>query len=162
MAGFWEDNPISNLMGGIGDAFNWGGQQETDTSFFGPPSTLANNGTGINGSGAYGGTSGWGNDTGGGGFLGMNSWGDAGGLFQGIGAGLQGYAALKGMGLAEDQFDFSKEMFNANYLAQAKAYNNQLFDRQKSRYGGADPSNNPYTHPDEKLSRWGVSEKSVG
>lgn len=102
---------------------------------------------------------------GGGALGGMPSWGNVGSIFQGIGSGLQGYAALKGLGLAEDQFDFSKDAFNANYLAQAKNYNQQLHGRQRSEYlssGRAGQSNNAYEHPDEKLSRWGVSEKKIG
>ncbi len=163
---FW-DNPVSNIMGGVKDMFNWGGDNrlaETSPNFFGPSSTLANNGAGINGSGSYGGMSGWGNtpaNAGGGGF----SMGGLGDFAQGLGGMFQGYAALKGLGLAEDQFDFSKDAFNANYLAQAKNYNQQLHGRQRAEYlstGRAGQANNAYEHPDEKLAKWGVSERAVG
>lgn len=46
---------------------------------------------------------------------------------------LQGYIGMKQLGLAEEQFDESKDQFNLNYDAQRSSTNAQLRDRQKAR-----------------------------
>lgn len=47
-------------------------------------------------------------------------------LLQGLGAVSNIYFGLKGLDLAEDQFDFQKESFNKNFEANKKAFNNAV------------------------------------
>lgn len=44
------------------------------------------------------------------------------------------YSGLKQLGLAQDQFNFTKDAFNTNLANSIKSYNNALEDRARSRY----------------------------
>lgn len=60
-----------------------------------------------------------------------NGWGGAAlGLLQGLGS---AYMGMKQYGLMKDQLQFSKDVFNKNYAAQAKMTNASLMDRQRAR-----------------------------
>ena len=50
-------------------------------------------------------------------------------------AATQAYLGYKGLGLAEDQFDFAKGSFNVNLANQAKLINTQMEDRERARRG---------------------------
>lgn len=64
-----------------------------------------------------------------------------GGLAQGAGSLWNAYNASKQFKLAQDQFDFTKGAFNANFANQAKNINAQLEDRQRARIGGTGDNN---------------------
>lgn len=51
-------------------------------------------------------------------------------IFKGIGAVSNIYFGLKGLSLAEDQFDFQKEAFEKNFAANKKAFNNAVRTKQ--------------------------------
>lgn len=89
----------------------------------------------------------------------MGGFGD---MAKGVGSLAQAWAALKGIGLAEDQFEFGKEAWNANYLAQAKTLNQRSEGMAHARHSGADQNNNPYRSSSEHMAKWGVSENKVG
>lgn len=64
-----------------------------------------------------------------------NGWTDFGKF--GLGAlqtGMGIYSGLKQLGLAQDQFNFTKNAFNTNLANSIKSYNNALEDRARSRY----------------------------
>lgn len=64
-----------------------------------------------------------------------NGWSDLGQF--GLGAlniGMGIYSGLKQLGLAEDQFNFTKDAFNTNLANSIKSYNNALEDRARARY----------------------------
>jgi len=46
---------------------------------------------------------------------------------------VQAYTGYKGLGLAEDQFDFAKSSFNVNLANQAKLINTEMEARQRAR-----------------------------
>lgn len=64
-----------------------------------------------------------------------NGWADLGQL--GLGAlntGFGIYGGLKQLGLAQDQFNFTKNAFNTNLANTIKSYNTALEDKARSRY----------------------------
>lgn len=77
---------------------------------------------------------------GGSGQTGMETaWGKIGGM-QGLNQGISAfsnlagiYAGFKSLGLAKDQFKFTKSSFNKNFNASAQAYNNQLEERWEQK-----------------------------
>lgn len=72
---------------------------------------------------------------------GVNSLVEAGGGWGNVMGGLNAlfsmYSGWKSMGLAEDQLDLQKTMFNKNYAAQRKDYENSLRDRWAARNASA-------------------------
>jgi hypothetical protein len=65
----------------------------------------------------------------------LGGWGNA---LGGLNALFSMYTGWKSMGLAEDQLDFQKNMFNKNYAAQRQDYENQLRDRWAARNASAE------------------------
>lgn len=57
-----------------------------------------------------------------------------GSIGQGIGSAVQAYAALKGLGLAKDQLNFSKDAYQTNLRNTTKDYNTSLEDRAGARF----------------------------
>ena len=72
-------------------------------------------------------------------------------------AGLMGaYVGLKGLGLAEDQLEFNKNLANKNYANQTKAYNTEVGRRaeiaaQSTGLAGIDKSNYASNYKKDKL-----------
>lgn len=70
-----------------------------------------------------------------GGFMGkMGGLEGLGSIGQGIGSAVQAYAALKGLGLAKDQLNFSKEAYGTNLANTTQSYNTTLEDRTNARF----------------------------
>lgn len=63
-----------------------------------------------------------------GGFKGLSN------LAQGLGSLGQIYSAIKGVQLAQDQFDFNKQAYNTNLANTTKSYNTALEGKTKARY----------------------------
>lgn len=57
-----------------------------------------------------------------------------GSIMKGIGSLGQVYAAIKGIGIAKDQLNLSKEAYNTNLTNQRQTYNTSLEDRIRARY----------------------------
>jgi hypothetical protein len=55
-------------------------------------------------------------------------------ILQGIGSLGQVYASIKGLGIAKDQLNFSKEAYQTNLKNTTQNYNTTLEDRIRSRY----------------------------
>lgn len=72
-----------------------------------------------------------------------------------LNTGLNLYTGIKGLQMAEDQFNFQKDAFNKNYANQTKLINSQLRDRQRARYA-ANP--HAYQSPDEYMAENKVGE----
>lgn len=70
-----------------------------------------------------------------GGFMGkMGGLEGLGSIASGIGSIGQTYAALKGLGLAKDQLNFSKDAYQTNLKNTTKNYNTSLEDRAGARF----------------------------
>ena len=98
---------------------------------------------------------------------GYGQGGFAGGL-SGIGdimgglSGLAGaYVGYKQLGLAEDQFDFTKDITNRNLFNQAQITNATMRDRQNARIGSAGTANAPYQASNKYMARNQVSGSPV-
>ena len=77
-------------------------------------------------------------------------------------AGLGGaYVGLKQLGLAEDQFDFTKDITNRNLFNQAQITNAAMKDRQNARLGSAGTSNAPYQGTSNYMADNSVSGRPV-
>lgn len=79
-------------------------------------------------------------------------------------AGLAGaYTGLQQLGLAEDQFDFTKGLTNRNLFNQAQITNAQMKDRQKARHGSTGTiSNSPYVATNKYMDRNSVDGSKIG
>lgn len=71
-------------------------------------------------------------------FSSMGGWGNA---LQGVGSLAQAYMGYQGLGQAQDQLDFNKDVFNRNIENQSKLTNARLEDRQRARVGSTGTGN---------------------
>lgn len=86
--------------------------------------------------------------------LGKMSLGEQGSMVLGaVGSALNAYNAYKANKLAQDQFNFQKQAWQANFNNQRKMTNSQLEDRQKARV-----ANNPIQNEsvDSYMRKYGV------
>ena len=101
----------------------------------------------------------------------INGFGQQGGFgtgLSGVGnimgglSGLAGaYVGYKQLGLAEDQFDFTKDITNRNLFNQAQITNATMRDRQNARIGSAGTANAPYQASNKYMARNQVSGSPV-
>jgi len=84
-------------------------------------------------------------------FKGMNSEGFQGGLSS-FGNMARIYTGLKALGLAKDQFKFSKEAFNRNFEASATGFNNALKDKWAATNATQQTRGNSFQSMDKWLS----------
>lgn len=144
-AGVLPNNGVGMGSDGYFSMGAWGQQQ---------PATAANLGSGIPFNAANGGFGAGANAP-----MGGQGWFDKIGGMQGIGQGVSAfanlaniYAGFKSLGLAKDQFQFSKSSFNKNFNAQAQSYNNELKDRWTARNASAQARGQSYESMDSWMS----------
>ena len=90
----------------------------------------------------------------------FNGWGVP--ALQGILGGVSAFTGLQNLGLAKDQFNFTKNFANTNLANQAQTTNTLMRDKATARYidaGGANNPNNPYAAPDAYMAQNQVKGK---
>lgn len=85
-------------------------------------------------------------------------------LLSGLGGLGQAYTGFKTLGIAEDELDFNKGVFNTNLANQAKSINSQLEDRQRSRIASTGDNNASGNYESLKsyMDKNAVSGKAIG